>query len=96
MDQYLLKWPVDFDDYRWELESKGWFVGLEILVNGNEIKPMFYEPERLAQDIAQEMSVCGFFAEPCLIVVSRVTRELIEAAVEKLASTGDLGRFGAH
>jgi hypothetical protein len=93
MKQYTLKWPDDFGDYSWEIESKGWFVGLEIVIDGKTLRPTFYDPVRLSQDIAGETSGAGFFFEPFLIVIRQVNRETIERAVADLAKTGGLGRL---
>lgn len=93
MVDYTLVWPVDFDDYSWELESKGWFAGLEIIVATEVLRPTFYDPVSLAQDVAAEMSSSKVFAESCVVVVDRVTRSSIESAVAELARTGELQRF---
>jgi hypothetical protein len=57
-------WPDDFDDNSWQIESKGRFVGLEIVFSGKTLRPTFYDPARLSQDIAGEFSGDGFFFEP--------------------------------
>ena len=93
MIEYTLKWPADFENYSWQIESKGWFVGLEIHVGGKTLKPTFYDPVRLSQDIAEEISSGGLFTEPCLIVINKVTQELIERAIADLARTGQLERL---
>ena len=93
MKQYALKWPSDFEDCAWQLESKGWFEGLEIVVDGRTLKPVFYDSVRLSQEIADEISRTGFFFEHFLIVISKVTKELMEQAVADLAKTGGLDRI---
>ncbi|EEF58378.1 hypothetical protein Cflav_PD6121 [Pedosphaera parvula Ellin514] len=93
MKQYTLKWPDDFEDYAWQIESKGWFVGLEIIIDGKTLKPIFYDPARLSQDILEEISSAGFFVESFLIVIQQVTRETIERAIADLARTGGLERL---
>jgi hypothetical protein len=92
MKQYTLKWPSDFEDYSWQLESKGWFGGLEIIIDGRTLKPVFYDLTRLSQEVGDEISRAGFFSEHFLIVISKVTRELMEQAVANLARTGGLDR----
>jgi hypothetical protein len=93
MVQYTLNWPNDFQDYAWEIESKGWFAGLEIILDGKALKPIFCDAARLSQDVAGELSSSGFFFEPCLVVVERVSRESIEDAIKNLARTGALARL---
>lgn len=93
MSGYSLKWPPDFDNHAWEIESKGRFAGLEVAVGARIIRPTFYDPVRLAQDVAAEIGNDGIFTEPCLIVIERVTRETIEATVANLAASGALERL---
>lgn len=93
MEQYTLKWPEDFEAYSGEIESKGWFVGLEIVIEEKTLRPVFYDPVRLSQDVDEEISTAGFFLEPCLIVVRQVTRETIERTVAELAKSGGFNRF---
>jgi hypothetical protein len=93
MKEYTLKWPDNFNDYSWEIEYKGWFEGLEIVVDGKTLRPAFYDPVRLSQEIAGEISSAGFFCEPFLIIIQRVTRETIESVVADLAKSGELERL---
>lgn len=93
MKNYTLEWPADFEDYSWELESKGWFSGLLVIVNGKTFRPSFYDPVRLSQDIEEEIAAVGFFSEPSLIVVDRVCRESMVSAIAKLAKLGKLERI---
>lgn len=93
MNKYTLKWPADFENYSWQIESKGWFVGLEIIVGEKVLRPTFYDPVRLSQDVAEEITSDGFFTEPCLIVINKVTQESIERAIADLARTGGLERL---
>jgi hypothetical protein len=90
MTAYELKWPADFDEYAWEVESKGWFSDVTISARGRSIKPAFYDPSRLEQEIADEIADQGLFSERDLIVLEKVTKANIENAIEKLASSGKL------
>jgi hypothetical protein len=94
MDRYNLIWPSDFDDYMWwEVENKGWLGVVEIWMNGEVVCPIFYDPGRLAQEIADGVSSKGYLFELRTIVVDRICRASIEAAVEKLARSGGLSRL---
>ena len=94
MDRYKLIWPSDFDDYTWwEVENKGWLGLIEIWIDGDVVCPAFYDSATMAQEIAGEVSSEGYFFEPRTIVVDRICRESIEAAVEKLARSGGLARL---
>jgi len=59
MPSYSLKWPSDFEDYVWELESKGWFTGLEITLDGKKSTPVFYDEAGLRLEIAHDISSLG-------------------------------------
>jgi hypothetical protein len=93
MTPYTLTWPDGFENFSWELESKGWFVGLEIVVEGKTLRPTFYDPVRLAQDIAEDISNSGVFSEPYLIVIERLTPKNIESTIASLAESGELRRL---
>ncbi|MEM7248200.1 MAG: hypothetical protein AAF533_22895 [Acidobacteriota bacterium] len=93
MTPYTLNWPEEFESREWEIESKGWFAGLEIVIDGRCITPVFYDPVRLSQDISDELSRDLVFTETNLIVIERVCRESIVAAVAKLAAAGELTRM---
>ena len=88
-----MTWPPDFESYSWEVESKGRLSELEILSEGKTIRPVFYDPARLAQDVVDEVTRSGVFAEPNLVVIPAVTREIIESTVAVLAESGELKRL---
>lgn len=72
----------------YEVEAKGYLGGIRILVADSAIEFAAYDTFRLAQDIAYEIRERGFFPHSNLLVVETVTRENIEAAVERLAISG--------
>jgi hypothetical protein len=80
------RWPDDFDDYAWEVEAKGWFEGIMVEWNGRHIRPVFYDPVRLGQEIADTFARGeAYFREPNLIVVQATTRDYMQSAVEGLS-----------
>jgi len=87
---YELVWPADFDDYAWEVECKGWFPGLGIVIEGEVIQLTIYDPVRLGQDIEMELGLYGSSMFRRVIVVDTVTRENIEKAIAGLAKRGEL------
>ncbi len=91
--QYTIKWPLDFDNFSWELESKGWFAGIEIIVEDKILRPTFYDPVRLAQDISAEISRSHLFIESHIIVIPQVTPDAMASAIGELARTGELKRL---
>jgi hypothetical protein len=93
MTNYLLKWPPGFDDFSWELESKGWFHGLDVIVGDKIFQPTFYDLERLSQDISEETSNGRIFLIRNLIVIESVTRSEMEKTIADLAISGELGRM---
>ena len=44
----------------------------------------FYEPQRLAQDVADQLEESPLFFEQNVVVVRKVTREAMELAVQEL------------
>lgn len=90
MRNYEIIFPDGFDDYAWEVEYKGWLSGVVVKFEGIDIRPVFYDPARLTQEINDEISDSGVFLERNVVVLDRVSRERIEAAVDFLASSGRL------
>ncbi|MFD0895086.1 hypothetical protein KBB96_00980 [Luteolibacter ambystomatis] len=90
---YTLVWPDGFDEDGCLIESKGWFNGLEIHIGDNRFRPVFYDPVRLSQEISDELLRDGIFSEPGLIVIASVTRMNIEAAIARMAESGELSRL---
>src|SRR5438067_1813400 len=80
----LLVLPEDFDDYAWDVESKGVFWDVRMRYGGREYQLTFYEPQRLIQDMADQLEESPLFFERNLVVVRKVTREAMELAVEEL------------
>ena len=93
-----LVFSCDFDEQTaYEVELKGWFEAVAVqLPNGLEIPLSFLDPTRLAQDL--EAEVAGgrsCVAEPALIVVPKITRENMIAAVDQLYREGFFDRLAA-
>ena len=76
--------PEDFDDYAWEVESKGVFWDVRLRYGGREFPLTFYEPHRLTQDVADQLEDSSFFFEQNLVIVRKVTREAMELAAQEL------------
>jgi hypothetical protein len=86
--EHQLQFPEGFDDHAWEVEAKGWFQGAIAIINQRRYPVTFYDPVRLAQDIAEELRAGAVFFERNLLVVPAVTRTHMEAAVGVIARTG--------
>lgn len=93
MSDFVLRLPLDFDDYAWEVESKGWFEGAEVVWESRVIRLTFYDPVRLAEEIDEEAGASGAIAFRSLVVVPTVTREAMMRAVRKLVETGEIDRL---
>ena len=77
--------PEEFDDYyAWEVEEKGVFFRATAKLDGREIPLTFYNPIRLAQDIEEEFRSRHSMAISNLVIVQRVTRDNMTAAVEAM------------
>lgn len=87
--------PDDFDDYAWEVESKGVFWDLRIRHNDQEYTATFYTPERLAQDASERLSEGKPFFEQNMIVVKDITRDAMAMALSELARDGRIAQLQA-
>jgi hypothetical protein len=85
---YEIEWPEGFDDHDWEVEAKGWLQGTIAVIGQCRYQISFYDPTRLAQEIADEFRRGVMFFERSVVVVPSVTRAHMNAAVEVLATTG--------
>ncbi len=86
---FSMHWPDYFDEEAPIIESKGWFADVLVEWNGQSYRPMFYDPIRLGQEIADELARgVVFFREPNLVVVDQVTRGHMEAAITALVGNG--------
>ena len=88
---YKLVFPEWYDERgEWEAEEKGWLQGVEIRYADGAVQPLFfYDPVRLAQDLEHEdADAMPFIASSGLIVIPRITRELMVRAVATLMEEG--------
>lgn len=93
-----LVFTCDFDERTAnEAELKGWFEAVAArLPNGLEVALSFRDPVRLRQDLEYElMAGRQCVAEPALIVIPKVTRAHMEAAVAELYMEGFFDRLAA-
>jgi len=74
----------DFDDYAWEVESKGVFWDVRLRYAEREYSLTFYEAHRLAQDAADQLEEGPLFFEPNIIIIKKVTREAMNRAAQEL------------
>ena len=90
MDAYELRYPEGYEELSWEYKAKGWIAGVILLYGGAEYVLNIYEPERLRQDVEDELQGSSVFFEPNLLVVPVVDRPSIKIAIERLISRGDV------
>jgi hypothetical protein len=88
MIDYKIELPTDFDDYAWEVESKGWLNDIVVSFEGVRYRVVFYDPTRLAQDIDEDLEENAVFLESNILVVKTVNRNYMEKAIEFIAQTG--------
>lgn len=88
MTTYTLTFPDDFDDFEWEVKSKGWFGDAKLNLLGKQYRLNFYDPVRLGQEIESELHRRTAFFEPNLVVIQSVTRSAMKSAVEILVRSG--------
>jgi hypothetical protein len=76
-----LRLPDDFEQYGWEVEAKGYFTDSSVVLGDRVVEVAFYDPTRLAQDIAEDLADGRPFAARHLLVVESVTPASMAAAV---------------
>lgn len=81
MTDYRLELPNDYDDYAWQIESKGWFNEAFAVINQSRFRIVFYDPIRLAQDIDDAINESEIFFEQNLVVIKCVNKIYMEKAV---------------
>ena len=84
---YEVEYPVDLDDYGWEIEAKGWLPGVVVRSGSRQWTLTAYDPIRLSQDIAADLRSSPYVALLNVLVVPQVTRDAIAAAVAELATS---------
>jgi hypothetical protein len=80
-----LELPNDFDQYGWEVESKGVYWGGTLREGSISVPVTFYDPYRLSQDLADELADGRVFTVVNLVVVERVTVDMMRAAAGSLS-----------
>lgn len=93
-----LVFGCDFDaQTAYEVELKGWFEAVVVrLPSGLEVPLSFRDPTRLVQDLETELAAgrtC--VAEPVMIVIPKVTRDNMNAAVMQIYHEGFFDRLVA-
>ena len=87
---YELNLPSDFNDYEWEVESKGWFENVHLSFSDKQYKLNFYNPDRLNQETEGEIDSSSYFFEQNLIVIRPVNTQNMRIAVEGLISSSQI------
>jgi hypothetical protein len=83
-EQFEVVFPEHFDLDASLIEAKGSFSGVEVRTGNLVWRPVFFDPVRLQQEVADALDSDGYFQEPTLIVVTKITRAEIEAAVQRI------------
>jgi hypothetical protein len=96
VSDFSLIFPEGYEDYAWELESKGCFSEVRLEFQGRRYRLTFYDPARLGQDIEDELQRGGVYFEPNLVVVPAVTRQNMEKAAAQLMKQARLGSLVAE
>ena len=95
-DTARLIFTQEFDQEVADLvEMKEWCgIGVVEMPDGKQIELYFTTPRRLASDFESGLKsgeIC--MAEPCMIIISEVTRKSMEAAVKQLYDEGYFDRL---
>jgi hypothetical protein len=90
-DSARLTFTQNFDEHLADMvKEKGWCgLGVVELPNGTRMDLFFYDPVRLASDLESVLKSGGVcIAYPNMIIIPKVTREYMEAAVKQLYEKG--------
>lgn len=79
--------PEGFAEYAWEVEAKGVLMGASLSRGERLVGVTFYEPTRLAQDVEEDLNLDGLTTLTRVIVIKKVTLELIQQAVARLPTS---------
>lgn len=90
MIKFSLILPADFDEYEWEVSSKGYFPAATVVAGNITYRINFYDSARIGQEIASELEKSTMFFEKNLVIVPSVTRFAMEQAVSLLVSSGQI------
>ena len=88
---FTLIFPDYFDRDAPLIEAKGYFDDATIETGTARFRPVLYDQERFAQEVADEIASAGVYSERDVVIVARVTRPAIEAAVSELNARGFRG-----
>jgi hypothetical protein len=88
VNRFEIEFPEGFDDYAWEVESKGWLSGVVVTIGDRRFSVTVYDPIRLAQEIRDAMDRSGAFFEHNLLVVPIVTRAHVQAGIARVVGDG--------
>ncbi len=97
--KYFVKFPDYYDDlYQLEVSAKGYLTDVVVqFLDGTAYSLYFTDITRLQQDFQSEIEgKNNFFAEPNMVVLSKVTPQEIKIAIEKLLAQGFFEELGAH
>lgn len=75
-----IKYPEDFDEYAWELSSKGHFE-VQAVVDGVTINVSFYDNHRLEQDKQLSEELGEELLAENIIIVDVVEKDKMDAAI---------------
>lgn len=88
MKKFKFSLPEDFDENEWEFEKKGFYENSLLIIEEKKYQILFFDKQRLAQEIEDELNSSNAFLEKNLVVINSVTRKNMELAVEKIMSDG--------
>lgn len=92
MKNYSIKLPADFNEYAWEIESKG-CLEIDIEIYGNVYTFNFYDPVRLNQTIQDDLDSHQFFFYENMVVIPSVNIKNIEYFINDIINTPYLTSF---
>ena len=86
--EFELMFPDDFDDEEWLISAKGYVSDLVVAAGARRFRLNFFDPVRLNQEAQSAVEELPCLVERNLVIVSKVDRKHITAAVSWLAKRG--------
>ena len=75
------------------IEEKGWFAGAAIETDIRRYDFVFYDLDRLKQEVDGQLQSASFYFEANLLIVKAVRKEVIVRSLNELVVSGDFAKF---
>lgn len=78
---YEIIFPIDFDEYLWEYQAKGWVKNIILKNESYEKSIEVYDYHRFMQDFNDEIKNDDFLFFENILLVKEIDKEMISDAI---------------